>query len=61
MLRVTTEKRFPIPDEAHPNRRKTMRTIYTCVNCGHEGDFMFCPYCGQRRACPSKAPEPTEP
>jgi len=54
---MTTEKRFPIPDEIHPNRKKTLQAIYVCTNCKHEGDFIFCPYCGKRRPCPSKKPD----
>ncbi len=53
---MTTRKRFPMPDEAHPNRRATVQATYVCANCLYEGDFMFCPYCGKRRVCLS-APE----
>lgn len=54
---MTTEKRFKVPDEAHPNRRKTMQAVYTCAECQYEGDFMFCPYCGTRRRCPTMLPD----
>lgn len=54
---MSTVKRFSVPDELHPNRRATLKAIYECAHCGHTGDFMFCPYCGKRRECPSADPE----
>jgi len=54
---VDTKKRFKVPDEAHPNRRKTIQAVYICGHCGYEGDFMFCPYCGVRRPCPTLLPD----
>lgn len=49
-----TKKSFPIPDELHPHRKPTVKLAYTCAECGFVGDFMFCPYCGVRRPCPSR-------
>lgn len=53
---MSTLKKFRVPDEVHPNRRKTMQAIYVCEHCEYTGDFMFCPYCGKKRLCPSAAP-----